>query len=500
MENNHPERSLHKMTTKPKNFAQCYLYGLTNTEGDVVEKSLFEFLMTAQRINVNDQSFKPILVALKSRVNNAIVIRMLQQGNVVLGIAKKEVPASFKVMAAKDPRDGRKEKIFVDVTGLITYQNGFFTCKEIDRLAAYMLGVMTYQIYTKDPNKLIRNGSIQKYSVSAFVKMFGAELDYLRLTGYMNNRNRIQYIAGVYFGYSVMGLDIGSARRTAAAVVAQIGQFNGQEAKNADYYYEEDELANINTFITSLTKTFKLEGLTTDIFVDRWIYLYGKGSHFGVELYPVFLNTVIYAYSGTYMNNMKRIESVLGRDLVDLTNSVLKIGNDMFAVGFRYENAIARDFYSKQTEKEVSKESVYEEIKNKALEKFNEDATTDKMKENLEKMKAMQAKADEANKKAGDALDDINSKFLNHESAEEDLDPQEISKDAIEDEECKDGEVTNLVDELDKDTVLEAKATKDLDPQEISVDSLDDLSNDLEDEDGEIEAFLDELEKDMSLE
>ena len=155
------------MTTKPKNFAQCYLYGLTNTEGDVVEKSLFEFLMTAQRINVNDQSFKPILVALKSRVNNAIVIRMLQQGNVVLGIAKKEVPASFKVMAAKDPRDGRKEKIFVDVTGLITYQNGFFTCKEIDRLAAYMLGVMTYQIYTKDPNKLTRNGSIQKYSVSA---------------------------------------------------------------------------------------------------------------------------------------------------------------------------------------------------------------------------------------------------------------------------------------------------------------------------------------------
>lgn len=444
------------MTTKPKNFAQCYLYGLTNTEGDVVEKSLFEFLMTAQRININDQSFKPILNALKSRVNNAIVIRMLQQGNVVLGIAKKEVPASFKVMAAKDPRDGRKEKIFVDVTGLIAYQNGFFTCKEIDRLAAYMLGVMTYQIYTKDPNKLTRNGSIQKYSVSAFVKMFGAELDYLRLTGYMNNRNRIQYIAGVYFGYSVMGIDIGSARRTAAAVVAQIGQFSTQEAKNADYYYEEEELANINTFITSLVKTFKLEGLTTDIFVDRWIYLYGKGSHFGVELYPVFLNTVIYAYSGTYMNNMKRIESVLGRDLVDLTNSVLKIGNDMFAAGFRYESAIARDFYSKQTEKEITKESVYEEIKNKALKKFNE--------------------------------------------AEEELNPQKISKEAIKDEECKDGEVSNLVDELDKDTVLEGKATEDLDPQEISVDSLDDLSNDLEDEDDEIEAFLDELEKDTPLE
>ena len=110
----------------------------------------------------------------------------------------------------------------------------------------------------------------------------------------------------------------------------------------------------------------------------------------------------------------------------------------------------------------------------------------------------MQAKADAANQKAGDSLDDINSKLGIKKEAEE-LDPQEISKDAIEDEECKDGEVTNLVDELDKDTVLE-KATKDLDPEEISVDSLDDLSNDLEDEDAEIEAFLDELEKDAPLE
>ena len=171
----------------------------------------------------------------------------------------------------------------------------------------------------------------------------------------------------------------------------------------------------------------------------------------------------------------------------------------MFAMGFRYESSVSRDFYTKKTEGDITKEVVYEAIKKKALEKFNEDANTDRMKENLEKMKAMQAKADAANQKAGDALDDINSKLgIKREEAEE-LDPQEISKDAIEDEECKDGEVTNLVDELDKDTVLE-KATKDLDPEEISVDSLDDLSNDLEDEDAEIEAFLDELEKDTSLE
>ena len=492
------------MSIKPKNFAQCYLYGLTNAEGDVVEKNLFEFLITAQRINVADNSFANILNELKGRINNAIVIRMLQQGNVVLAIGKKEVPATFKVMAAKDPKDGRKEKIFVDVTGLITYQNGFFICKEIDRLATYMLGVMVWQVYTKDPNKFIRNGNIQKYSISAFVKMFGAELDYLRLTGYMNNRNRIMYIAGVYFGVSVMGLDISAAKRTAASVVATVGQFNANEAKSADYYYEDDELKNIHTFITSLSKTFKLEGLTTDIFVDRWIYLYGKGSHFALELYPVFLTTVLYAYNGSYLNNMKRIESVLGRDIVDLSTSVIKIGNDMFSSGFRYESG-DRDYYENRTITNESEESVIEDIKKKAKEKFKEreaskslkeDATTDKMKANLEKMKNMQAKADDANKKAGDALDDINNKLLHKEAAEEELDAQEISKSAIKDEECKDGEVTNLVDELEKDTVLEAD---ELDPEEITKDNFEDLENSLEDEDDELDDLLNQIDNDMVL-
>ena len=438
--------------SKPKNFAQCYLYGLTNAEGDVVEKNLFEFLMTAQRINIRDQSFKPIVTQLKSRTNNAVVIRMLQQGNVVLGLAKKEVPASFKVIAAKDPKDGRKEKIFVDVTGLITYENGFFVCKEIDRLAAYMLGVLVYQIYTKDPNKLIRNGSIQKYSVSGFMKMFSSELDYLRLTGFMSNRAKITYIAGVYFGVAVMGLDLAAARRTACAVSTTLLGTNAQECRAADYYYDAEDFKNINTFIESISKTFKLEGLTTDIFVDRWIYLYGKGSHFAVELYPVFLNTIIYAYSGTYMNNMKRIESVLGRDLVDLTTAVLKVGTDMFSAGFTYESGV-KDYYK------------YQEAQ---MAEVEEDATSDKMKENLEKMKAAQAKMDAANKKAGDALDSANAKFgIKREEAE--LDAEEISKDAIEEEPDNNGEVKSLIDELEADSVLEAD---ELDAHLISKDGL----------------------------
>lgn len=458
--------------TKPKNFAQCYLYGLTNAEGDVVEKNLFEFLLTAQRINIRDQSFKPIITQLKSRVNNAVVIRMLQQGNVVLAIAKKEVPASFKVIAAKDPKDNRKEKIFVDVTGLINFENGFFTCNQIDRFATYMLGVLVYQIYTTNPDKLIRNGNIQKYSVSAFMKMFSSELDYLRLTGFMNNRAKISYIAGVYFAKSVMGLEINAARRVATAVASSLVGLNSNEAKGADYYYDEENLANINTFIEAITKVFKLEGVTTDIFVDRWIYLYGKGSHFALELYPVFLNTVIYAYSGTYLNNMKRIESVLGRDLVDLTTSVLKVGTDMFSAGFQFESG--------------TKDAIDHKMA------LDEDVHTDKMKANLEKLKAMQSNADAANKKADDALSGINKKFGLKES-EEDLDAQEITQNAIEEEPDNDGEVKTLTDEIEKDTVLESE--EELDPPKISKAAIEEEP----DNDGEVKSLIDELERDSEL-
>jgi len=340
------------MFTKPKNFADCSLYAKTNAEGLTAEKQLIDFLLNGQRINYGDPSFKNIRDNLKSRVNAAVLYRLLQNGGINFVIAKRELPSAFKIFYAKDPRSASRHKaIFVDVTGLIYEQNGVFYCKDIDKFSTYLLGVLANYLYYLDNSKLLRNGNLQRASVSAFCKMFGGLLDYLRVTGYLENRPRILYITGVYFGTNVMGLDMATARKV--SMIAN--KLTPQEAKAADYYYvAEDEFIDIDSFCNSIINTFKLKDLTTGVVLDRWYFLYGKGTHFALELYPAFLQTVLYAYSGTYLNNWKRIESVIGRDMTDIATMILKIGSESIQQGFAYESAENREYYDRRYVSEVS--------------------------------------------------------------------------------------------------------------------------------------------------
>jgi len=329
------------LLNKPKTFFNCYFYGLSNEKGNTVENDILEYVTNAQRINYGDVSFKNIKDQLKARSTSAVLYRILQRGDINLCIYKKELPSSFKVFCAKDKRsESNNKKIFIDATGLIEYQDGQFYCKDIDRLATYLTGALVQMIYYTDTTKLTNNAILQKCSVSAFVKMFSGVMDYLKVNNYLQNRERILYIAGVYFGYSVIGLDIESARRISAVV----NRVNPMDQKAHDYRYIEDDLANIDTFITSITNTFKLVGMNTAVFANKWLFLYGKGTIYAMELYPLFLSTMMYAYAGTYLNNWKRIETTCGKDMVDIAVNVLKIGGDIYNRGFSYESATIPEY------------------------------------------------------------------------------------------------------------------------------------------------------------
>ena len=324
------------MLNKVKTFFNCYFYALSNEKGNAVENDILEYVTNAQRINYGDISFKTIKDQLKTRSTSAVLYRILQRGDINLCIYKKELPSSFKVFCAKDKRTGSNtKKIFIDATGLIEYQDGQFYCKDIDRLATYLTGALVQMIYYTDTTKLTNNAILQKCSVSAFVKMFASVMEYLKVNNYLQNKERILYIAGVYFAYSVIGMDIESARRISAVV----NKVNPMDQKAHDYRYIEDDFTNINTFITSITNTFKLVGMNTAVFANKWLYLYGKNTIYAMELYPIFLSTMMYAYAGTYINNWKRIETVCGKDMVDIAVNVLKIGSDIYNRGFTYEGA-----------------------------------------------------------------------------------------------------------------------------------------------------------------
>lgn len=327
------------MLNKPKTFFNCYFYSLSNEKGNLVENNILEYITNAQRINYGDISFKAIKDQLKSRSTSAVLYRILQRGDINLCIYKKELPSSFKVFCAKDKRavgtGSNNKKIFIDATGLIEFQDGQFYCKDIDRLATYLTGALVQMIYYNDTVKLTNNAILQKCSTSAFVKMFSGVMDYLKVNNYLQNRDRILYIAGVYFAYSVIGMDINSARKISAVV----NNVPAMDQQGHDYRYIEDDLKNINTFFESLIKTFKLTGLSTSVFTNKWLYLYGKGTIYALELYPIFLSTMMYAYAGTYINNWKKIEATCGKDMVDIATNVFKIGGDIYNRGFSYESS-----------------------------------------------------------------------------------------------------------------------------------------------------------------
>ena len=122
-----------------------------------------------------------------------------------------------------------------------------------------------------------------------------------------------------------MGKDLDNYAKNIAAKIANIPQNN---IKAYDLYYDLEDFANIDTFITFLADTFKLKGLTTEVFISKWLYLYQTGTQYGTELFTSFIVIQVNAYCGSYIVNQKQIERCCGSSMVNLANAVLKLGVD----------------------------------------------------------------------------------------------------------------------------------------------------------------------------
>jgi len=319
-----------------KSYANTFIYGKKDDTGYSVEAELVQFIMKADRIDKNSEAFSRIDNDVKVRQTTAVLYRILMRDDVVLCLCKKELPASFKVFEARDIRTNSKSpKVFIDLTGIVKIDNGYFVCKEIDKMCAYLISAMVYLIYHNGNDRLVTNNTVLKSSTICFTKMFTGVLDNLRVTNYNENRMKISYIIAVYYLYNIMGKDLPTAQKLATTLFSM----SNKETNAYDYYYEvEKDFVNIDTFVTFLANMFKLKGLTTDVFLNRWLYMYGKGTLYGPELLPVFLSIITNAYSGAYINQQKTIETMCGRDLVTLTTELLRIGADLFDNGFNYNN------------------------------------------------------------------------------------------------------------------------------------------------------------------
>ena len=313
------------MEYRIKNFSDSFLYN----KGDFEEK-LMKFMLSSEIINKNDPSFEDIKYEIKRRQVTSSLLKVLMSNNIILLKNTVEVSRGFKVFAAKDIISGdKKTKVFIDVTNIIQVKDGTYSInsRNVDILVSHLLNAMTTYIYYLAPNKLVNNTTLVDSGTEAFADLFTYIIDYLRIGAVDNVRERTKYFSALYYQCGILCKDLTDSIRNRAKKISGVSQ---READVVETLMGDDPFKNINTCITSLAKILRIDGeLSLDIFTERWAFIFGAGTQYGTELYPVFSAMLTNAYVGAYINNQKTIEKILRRTLVEYVNALFKVGSEL---------------------------------------------------------------------------------------------------------------------------------------------------------------------------
>ena len=320
-----------------KNMSDSYLY---QTSG--YEKTLFGYIMHSDRVNKKDSSFSDIVYEIK-RQQALVLMKVLMSDKVVLTLSQTGVSRAFKVIYAKDVRDDGKKKVFIDCAGVISCENGVYKCKKVGNLASHLMTAMTYIIYENLPKAITSNATIMRSGTAAFVDMALYILGYLKVPiTVADNKERMGFILAEYFQTAIVGLDHNEGVINLAKKTAKL-----EEKKKCDYLNIKfgDVIGNPNVTFDVFLKKFaevfldqteenkdnlpkNKELLTTDSFVQRWMYAFGPSTFLGLELFVPFATILSDCYIGAFLNQQNTIEKVVGKNVTIFSNELIKIGSE----------------------------------------------------------------------------------------------------------------------------------------------------------------------------
>lgn len=332
-----------------KTFDGSYLF---NMQTNANQKNMIDYILHANRIDKYSDAFKPIADEIKRNQTSAILYYIMMDPSIVLMINKKEMPRSFKVFEAKDLKNDKDPKIFIDVTKLIQLENGYFTCKKIDIFITYLFGALNYKLYRENIDAVINNSNLTISGTECFVSMFSYIIDYLRIIGYSANKEKILYMVALYYLTNLLDKKPDNYTMQIAAKISGIDRKN-MTAYNL--YIDDGCFNDIDSFIKFLADTFKLKGLTTEVFIQKWMFLFGTGTQYGTELFTSFAYIIVCAYCGTYVVNQKQIERCCGSSMVSFANTILKLAADLLDIS---PNTIRKENYTVSTNASIIKEEL----------------------------------------------------------------------------------------------------------------------------------------------
>lgn len=303
-----------------KSYSSTYLYGKYNE----YEKNIFKFIMNGLPVDKTDETFDDIRYEVKKRQVSNSLVKVLDSKKVILMIETESLPKAFKVVAAKDVKADNQLKIFIDCTDIITNDNGY-KCNRIDVLISRLVAAMVNMIYFADPKRITGNTALTKTGAKGFALLFNYVIDYLFKIGTMSGaKEKCMYLASMYYQVGILGKEIDSG--SVGTVARTISGISEREADIIKLNIKTNSFDNIKNFIMTCSDALKIDKLTIDLFMEKWMYLYGTSTLFAVEMFPAFSALMTDAYVGAYINNQKTIEKVANTQMVEFTKIILNIG------------------------------------------------------------------------------------------------------------------------------------------------------------------------------
>jgi len=310
-----------------KTYAGTYLY----TQYSEYEKQIFSFMMSGEEIDKDTSDFDDIKYEVKKRQVSNSLVKVLESKEVILLKGEKPLPKAFKVFCAKDIKGPKKDKmkVFIDCSNIIEVdkESGRYVCKRnnIDIFISYLVSAMHTFIYYADEDRFTSNSKIMQVGAQAFASIFTHVIDYsCKISNMATVKNKCMYLAALYYISNILGKDhtTDGARR----VAMKISGLSERDAGIVDIQIKAESMMNIKYFVETVASVLRLNKITLDVVVERWMSIYGTGTVFALEIFPAFASMITDAYVGAYINNQKTIEKIAGTSMTEFTKVILSIG------------------------------------------------------------------------------------------------------------------------------------------------------------------------------
>ena len=293
----------------PKTYANTYLFNKYHE----YEKKMYEFIMSAERIDTRSDQFADLLYDFKRRNVGNSLLKIITSNNVILATRPGiSLPKSFKVFVAKDVKEDKtKMKVFIDVSDIITLKNGIYTCSKLEWLTSYVVSAMTAYIYAMNETKLTGNASIIKDGGEAFAKCYSYIIDRMyKITTVPLLRNKIEYISAIYYQVNILGKNLEKNYDSIKANALRISDLDVKSAQIIDITLSEKDFINIDSFNEAISRIFSFMDFKTSNVIAMWMQAFGTGTVFAMEFLPAFATMLTNTYIGGYIDQQMTIEKI----------------------------------------------------------------------------------------------------------------------------------------------------------------------------------------------